>query len=54
MTGDIISYGLLASIFVVNGLRMWMEKPNGTSDQSITWLDRFKRRAIQRSKSIDS
>ena len=54
MTGDIITYGVLASIFVINGLRMWMEKPNGISDQSITGLDRFKRSAIQRLKSIDS
>jgi hypothetical protein len=28
MIADLISYGLLASIFVVTGLRMFVEKPN--------------------------
>ena len=54
MTGDIITYGVLASIFVVTGLRMWIEKPTGASDRSFAWLARFKRWAINRSDSIDS
>lgn len=28
MLSDLISYGLLVSIFVVTGLRMFVEKPN--------------------------
>ncbi len=28
MTSDIISYALLAIVFVVTGLRMFLEKPN--------------------------
>ncbi len=28
MLSDLISYGLLASIFVFTGLRMFIEKPN--------------------------
>lgn len=27
MVSDLIAYGLLASIFVLNGLRMFIEKP---------------------------
>ena len=54
MTGDIISYGVLASTFVVTGLRMWIEKSNGANDRSFAWLERFKRRAINRCDSIDS
>jgi hypothetical protein len=29
MLSDLISYGLLVSVFVVTGLRMFVEKPNG-------------------------
>jgi hypothetical protein len=28
MLSDLMSYGLLASVFVVTGLRMFIEKPN--------------------------
>ena len=28
MLSDLISYGLLVSVFVVTGLRMFVEKPN--------------------------
>jgi hypothetical protein len=28
MVSDLIMYGLLASIFIVTGLRMFVEKPN--------------------------
>lgn len=29
MVSDLVSYGLLASIFIVTGLRMFVEKPKG-------------------------
>ncbi|HEY7217409.1 MAG TPA: hypothetical protein VH985_03380 [Candidatus Binatia bacterium] len=32
MVSDLISYGLLASIFVVIGLRMFVEKPNKVTE----------------------
>ena len=54
MVADIVAYAVLASIFVVTGLRMVVEKPTGVSDRSFTWLERFKRRATHRSNSIDS
>jgi len=32
MLSDLISYGLLVSVFVVTGLRMFVEKPNGLKE----------------------
>ena len=49
MAADIVMYGVLASIFVVTGLRMWVEKPTGVSDRSFNWFERFKRRTTHRS-----
>lgn len=28
MVSDLVSYGLLASVFIVTGLRMFVDKPN--------------------------
>ena len=35
MLSDLISYGLLASIFVVTGLRNFIEKPNQANQFSL-------------------
>ena len=32
MLSDLISYRLLVSVFVVTGLRMFVEKPNGLKE----------------------
>lgn len=37
MVSDLISYGLLASIFVVTGLRMFVEKPNRVKELPLLW-----------------
>lgn len=49
MDADIVAYGLLASIFVVHGLRMWIDKPTAAGQRSALWLERFKKRTINRS-----
>lgn len=54
MTGDMITYGVLASVFIINGLRMWIEKPTGLGDRRFAWLTRFKRRTINRIDSFNS
>jgi hypothetical protein len=40
MLADLLSYGLLVSVFVVTGLRMFVEKPNKLVEVPIL---RFKR-----------
>ena len=30
MVSDLIAYGLLASVFILNGLRMFVKKPGST------------------------
>jgi hypothetical protein len=36
MSSDILSYGLLAAIFVVTGLRMLVQKPNRMTEIPIS------------------
>jgi hypothetical protein len=40
MASDLMSYALLAVIFVVNGLRMIVEKPNKSTDNPLLPLRR--------------
>ena len=42
MLSDLISYGLLASIFVVTGLRNFIEKPNQANQFSLRPWRRVK------------
>jgi hypothetical protein len=42
MLSDLISYGLLASIFVVTGLRNFIEKPNHANQFSLRPWRRVK------------
>jgi hypothetical protein len=42
MVSDLISYGLLASIFVVTGLRMFVEKPNKLKELPLPSWKRIK------------
>ncbi len=42
MVSDLISYGLLASLFVVTGLRMFVEKPNKVKEFPLPSWKRIK------------
>ena len=44
MTSELITYGLLASIFIVNGLRMFIEKPKKAFEITEHSWQRSKRR----------
>lgn len=54
MISDLAVYGLLASIFIVHGLRMFIEKPTRVSDRSLRLFDRFRRSKSARTCSLDS
>jgi hypothetical protein len=54
MYSDLAAYGLLASIFIVTGLRMFIDKPNRTAPNSIRWLERFRKNHDAKAASIDS
>lgn len=54
MVSDFISYGLLASAFIVTGLRMFVEKPNKLKEiPSIGWK-RLKTEENSRGRSRDA
>jgi hypothetical protein len=44
MLADLLSYGLLVSVFVVTGLRMFVEKPNKLAEIPIFRLKRSPRK----------
>ena len=54
MTSDFVAYGLLASIFIVTTLRMFIEKPNGLANRPLRLLERFRKDGKRKSRSIDS
>jgi len=54
MVSDLITYGLLASIFIVNGLRMFIEKPNKALEVPLPPWRLLKRRQESRNVSTDS
>ena len=54
MGSELITYGLLASIFIVNGLRMFIEKPKKALEVAEQPWKRLKRRQESRSASTDS
>ena len=37
MISDLVSYGLLTSIFILTGLRMLIEKPNKLKETQLLW-----------------
>jgi hypothetical protein len=43
MVSDLISYGLLASVIIVTGLRMIVEKPNKLKEIPLARWKRVKR-----------
>jgi len=54
MIFDLITYGLLASIFVVNILRMFVEKPkNALQTNQLPWERLLRRRSKSNSQSGD-
>jgi len=54
MVSDLITYGLLASIFIVNGLRMFIEKPKMALEAPLPPWHFLKRRQQPRDVSRDS
>ena len=54
MGSDLIAYGLLASIFVLNGLRMFIEKPRKALEAPLPPWHFLKRRQQPRDVSRDS
>lgn len=54
MGSELITYGLLASIFIVTGLRMFIEKPKKALELTEQPWPRLKRRQAPRSESTDS
>lgn len=54
MNSDLAVYGLLASIFIIHGLRMFIEKPMRVSDRSSHAFDRFRRSKSAKTGSHDS
>lgn len=54
MVSDLITYGLLASIFILNGLRMFVEKPNKALEMPLQRWHLLKRRQESRKVSTDS
>jgi hypothetical protein len=53
MVSDIITYGLLVSIFIVNGLRMFIDKPNRISNFSARLLGRPEKTEHDQDVSIN-
>ena len=43
MYSDIAAYGLLASIFIFNGLRMLLDKPSRSTPNPLRLLDRLRK-----------
>ena len=54
MGSELITYGLLASIFIVTGLRMFIEKPKKAFEITEQPWQGSKRRQEPRSASPDS
>ena len=54
MGSELITYGLLASIFIVNGLRMFIEKPRKAFEAAERRWQGLKRRQELRSGPTDS
>ncbi len=54
MVSDLITYGLLASIFVLNGLRMFIEKPRKALEAPLPLWHLLKRHQESRDASRDS
>jgi len=54
MGSELITYGILASIFIVTGLRMFIEKPKKAREVAEQPGPRLKRRQEPRSESTDS
>jgi hypothetical protein len=54
MSSELITYGLLASIFIVTGLRMFIEKPKTALKVAEQPWQGLKRRQEPRSESTDS
>ena len=54
MGSELITYGLLASIFIVTGLRMFIEKPKAVREVGEQPWQGLKRRKEPRSESTDS
>lgn len=54
MVSDLITYGLLASIFIVIGLRMFIEKPKKALEVPQQPWHLLKRRQESRNVPIDS
>ena len=54
MASDLVAYGLLASIFIVTTLRMFVEKPSRLAHRRVRLFERLRKRAKGKSASIDS
>jgi len=54
MISDLAAYGLLASIFIVNGLRMFLEKPTRVAQRPMRLFERFRRNSRAKTASVDS
>jgi hypothetical protein len=54
MYSDIAAYGLLASIFIFNGLRMFLDKPSRSTPNPVRLLDRLRKFKGGKSVSSDS
>jgi len=55
MIFDFITYGLLASIFIVNMLRMFIDKPNhAVQTAELPWQRLLRRRQKHGAKSSES
>jgi len=54
MASDLVAYGLLASIFVVTTLRMFIEKPGRLAHRPVRLFERLRKGAKRKSASIDS
>lgn len=54
MLADLIAYGMLASIFVVNGLRMVIEKRTKVAYRSIRLLRGFRGAKNPRNATVQS
>jgi len=54
MASDLIAYGLLAGIFIVTTLRMFIEKPNRLANPPLRLFERLRRGGRRKSPSKDS
>jgi hypothetical protein len=53
MIFDLITYGVLASIFVVNTLRMFINKPNALQPAQLPWERLLRRRQKTETETSD-